>query len=509
MFRACPTRLTLRSSALLVSIGALFLATGTTAAELSEATEECLACHEEATPGIVADWRGSRHAAVSVAEGLSRAKLERRVSAEEAPEALLDTRVGCAECHLAGAGERPDAFDHNGYDVHTVVSPPDCAVCHPVEVAEFADNLMANAHGNLVDNVVYDMLAETINGARHWDGGELVLGASDPLTDADSCLSCHGTKMEAGELVSRETVLGEMDFLSLSGWPNQGVGRINPDGSKGACTACHTRHEFSIEVARKPYTCSQCHKGPDVPAYPVYMVSKHGNVFSSMHSKWDFESVPWKAGEDFTAPTCATCHVSLVTSAGEVVAKRSHRMNDRLPWRIFGLIYAHPHPISADTTVIRNRAGLPLPTELTGEPAPGYLIDSTEQAAREQRMRSVCAACHSGQWIGGHFAKLDRTIETTNSMTAAATALMQTAWDRGVAKGLAHDANPFDEALERQWSNQWLFYANSTRFASAMGGADYGVFANGRYVASSKLREMSDWLELLEAIDGRGTDGDE
>jgi len=35
-------------------------------------------------------------------------------------------------------------------------------------------------------------------------------------------------------------------------------------------------------------------------------------------------------------------------------------MNDRLPWRLFGLIYAHPTPI-ADTTVIKNKAGLPLP----------------------------------------------------------------------------------------------------------------------------------------------------
>ena len=91
------------------------------------------------------------------------------------------------------------------------------------------------------------------------------------------------------------------------------MGRINPDGSKGACTACHTRHGFSIEMARKPYTCSQCHKGPDVPAYAVYMVSKHGNIYDSLESKSDFSAVPWVPGKHFTAPTCATCHVSLLT----------------------------------------------------------------------------------------------------------------------------------------------------------------------------------------------------
>ena len=51
-------------------------------------------------------------------------------------------------------------------------------------------------------------------------------------------------------------------------------------------------------------------KGPDVPAYPVYAVSKHGNIFDAMKSHWDFDAVPWVAGKHFTAPTCATCHVS-------------------------------------------------------------------------------------------------------------------------------------------------------------------------------------------------------
>jgi len=28
-------------------------------------------------------------------------------------------------------------------------------------------------------------------------------------------------------------------------WPNTGIGRVNPDGSAGSCSACHTRHRFS------------------------------------------------------------------------------------------------------------------------------------------------------------------------------------------------------------------------------------------------------------------------
>jgi hypothetical protein len=61
---------------------------------------------------------------------------------------------------------------------------------------------------------------------------------------------------------------------------------------------------------------------------------------------------------------------------------------------------------------------------------------------------------------------------------------------------LAQNDSIFNEAIEKKWVEQWLFYANSTRFASAMAGADYGVFANGRWYLSKNLQEMMDWLEF-------------
>lgn len=209
------------------------------------------------------------------------------------------------------------------------------------------------------------------------------------------------------------------------------------------------------------------------------------------------KAVPWMIGRDFTAPTCAACHVSLlVDSEGRVVVKRTHQMNDRLPWRLLGLIYAHPQPKSPDTTVIRNRAGLPLPTELTGEPAAAFLIDDGERARRRETMQKACRSCHSAEWVQGHWVRLERAIETTNGLTFAATALMTQAWDQGLAHGLPQ-ASPFDEALERKWTAQWLFYANSTRLASAMGGADHGVFDQGRWDLSRNLMEMRDWMRFL------------
>ncbi len=87
-----------------------------------------------------------------------------------------------------------------------------------------------------------------------------------------------------------------MNFPVIDGWPNQGVGRVDLDGTRGSCSACHTRHTFSIEIARKPYTCKECHVGPDVPVYKVYSASKHGNIYHSKKQDWDFSAVPWTVG---------------------------------------------------------------------------------------------------------------------------------------------------------------------------------------------------------------------
>jgi hypothetical protein len=52
------------------------------------------------------------------------------------------------------------------------------------------------------------------------------------------------------------------------------------------------------------------------------------------------------------------------------------------------------------------------------------------------------------------------------------------------------------------WTSVWLFYANSTRFASAMaGGGDYGVFADGRYQTTEQLYRLHQNLKLHERLD--------
>jgi hypothetical protein len=66
------------------------------------------------------------------------------------------------------------------------------------------------------------------------------------------CLECHATET-AGIYRERGTSkhyranvrcyechqVNEDGSLKPTGWPNTGMGRLNPDGSIGACSACH------------------------------------------------------------------------------------------------------------------------------------------------------------------------------------------------------------------------------------------------------------------------------
>ena len=67
-----------------------------------------LAVSAERMPGLIEQWQYSTH---------------------------WQAGIGCYECHAAQKGE-VDALDHNGFVVATIVSPRDCAKCHPKESAE-------------------------------------------------------------------------------------------------------------------------------------------------------------------------------------------------------------------------------------------------------------------------------------------------------------------------------------------------------------------------------------
>ena len=154
---------------------------------LSEDSEVCMACHLSVNPGIAADWKASLHARGVPAEALQKDDLERRVSAAVVPDGMAPFNVGCAECHCLNPQAHKDTFEHNGYRVHVVVTPDDCATCHATEADQYARNIMAHAHGNLARNPVFRDLADSVNGGWTFENGETILRPPDAMTDADSC----------------------------------------------------------------------------------------------------------------------------------------------------------------------------------------------------------------------------------------------------------------------------------------------------------------------------------
>jgi hypothetical protein len=506
---------------------------------VSPQTQSCLSCHVQYTPGIVADWLRSKMAHVTPAQAWKKPAIAREISTplNQIPPQYRNYVVGCYECHSVNANKHPDTIDHFGFKIHVIVTPNDCKTCHMKEVEQYSQSSKAWAYYNLMHNPVYKGLVDastTFTCMGKKVGGE---GTSQRV----SCLQCHGTKVKFLG-TKTDIVFGlPVQMAVYDGYPNHGVGRVNPDGSRGSCTACHPRHSFDIALARSPYTCGQCHLDPDVPAYNVWKESKHGNIWFVHHGQYNMKAPAWKPGVDFTAPTCATCHMSQLVDPNtmKVVVPRTHNVDSRLWVRIFGLIYAHPMPIRGDhfnlvvdampastakalakegLTIAKALVGkkLPLPISLapdvttgkfiyakykdpkTGQLLPG-LISPEEQAKRKALMAKVCMFCHNKQYVDTKFKELDEQVKETNLATLKATVLLLKAWQTGLAHvDLNKPSTLFDEYFERLWVESWLFYSNSIRYGTAMNGQDWTTFKRGWYRLTEDLGQMETLLKLYE-----------
>jgi hydroxylamine dehydrogenase len=255
---------------------------------LTAAGQECIACHAEKSPGIVNDWRTSRHAHAG---------------------------VSCLDCHQV-AKDAPNATQHEslkGTDVYVsvLVSPARCGRCHPREQEQFNHSGHFRAYRQQVPK---DDLHALVHKYEGRDLPELN-GASGET----GCMQCHGTEIK----------LDDNGRPTADTWPSSGIGNIYPDGSTGNCTTCHTRHKFSIKEARRPY--ASCHLGPDHPDIEIFENSKHGQIYEAEANSWNWTSAPdaWEAG-DYRAPTCATCHMSGI---GDL--ETTHNVSERLYWNLW------------------------------------------------------------------------------------------------------------------------------------------------------------------------------
>lgn len=421
------TKLTLVTVIAIVSVWATPPAqAGYMLTELSAESRACIECHKMQSPVIYEQWGDSKH---------------------------FRGNIGCFECHKAER-EEIDAFDHYGQVISTIVSPKDCARCHEKEVEEFVASHHSKAGRILgsLDNV----LAEVVEGNKGFVTPMFPMGVS--AAAVNGCWQCHGSEVKV-------MPDGRLDPAT---WPNTGIGRINPDGSEGSCSACHSRHAFSVEQVRNPENCGKCHMGPDHPQIEIYNESKHGVAFRANIDKMNMDSPKWIVGEDYSAaPTCATCHMS-ATKDQPV----THDVGMRISWNNRPAISVRPEVADA-------KLGLP------GK--------DVSWEVRRANMQNVCINCHNQNYVDAFYIQYDSIIDLYHEKFAEpGLALMEAA--KPLMKPVA-----FGNKIDWTWFEIWHHEGRRARHGASMMGPDithwHGTYEVAKHFYSKLIPELEELVE--------------
>ncbi len=413
-----------------VAIGALawpvLAQAGFTLKEMSPQTKACVACHKQESSAVYGQWGSSKH---------------------------YRANVGCFECHAADRADK-DAYEHHGETIATIVTPKDCARCHEHEVAEF--NSSHHSKGARILGSLDNVLAEVVEGNRGFKTTAFPHGVS--AAAVNGCWQCHG-----GEVKLLET--GRPDPAT---WPNTGIGRLNPDGSEGACTACHSRHQFSAAQARTPDTCGKCHMGPDHPQIEIYNESKHGIAYHAQVDKMKLDNEKWVVGEDYNAaPTCATCHMS-ATKDQPV----THDVGMRISWN-------NRPEISVRPEVSDGKLGLP------GKDVPWQ--------KRRANMVNVCLNCHNQNFVNAFYEQYDGLIDLYHSKFAQPGLALYEA-----AGPLLRPAK-FSNKIDFSWYEIWHHEGRRARHGVSMMGPDYthwhGTYEVAKHFYTEYIPELQELAE--------------
>jgi hydroxylamine dehydrogenase len=174
---------------------------------LVEASGKCAECHRRETSAIVVEYERSRHA---------------------------QRGINCLDCHHPVNGQT--ALDHNGFVIAKSLTAANCAQCHMTEYDQFARSRhVAPAWAS-------------VNGPKDFSAEQLALGERYHPTWVNR------KAMAIGTIEGLAAIVGGCNSC-------HSIGRPNADGSFGSGTNCHARHAASVERAREPSTCGQCHMG--------------------------------------------------------------------------------------------------------------------------------------------------------------------------------------------------------------------------------------------------------
>jgi len=380
---------------------------------LADSSDDCVACHRRSTPGIVEQFGHSAKAAGG---------------------------VGCQDCHSVEQGY-PGAVAHEGGFVLNRPTTAICEKCHASEVAQFNQSrhglpawvAVVGAQGLSAELLAkYEAIPEGQFAPDRMRNA--IASLEGPEVTRFACEVCHS------------------------------VGKPAADGSVGRCTTCHLRHEFSREQVRKPETCNQCHIGPDHPQWEIYHESPHGIAYATMGHNWNWDAKPGTLGvTDFSAPTCATCHIS-----GFGAAATTHDVGDRLTWFLFSPL-SKRRPAWQDNKV---------------------------------RMQSVCRECHNQLFIESFYTDGDKLTEKINAFVEESDRIMAPLKERGLLT-----PEPFDEPIDFDYFNLWHHWGRTAKFGAWMQGPDY-VQWHGAYEILHELANLREEASrrLSEApTSGQGT----
>jgi hydroxylamine dehydrogenase len=381
----------------------------------TNASDRCINCHKEKNPGLYLQWKNSAHAR----EG-----------------------VGCIDCHGAEKGD-VDAFTHEGALIATLVTPKDCGQCHADEAEQVAKSHHAKAGEILESQDAF--IANAVGGYP-----AVITG----------CENCHGGKVKIDTT--------SYNRISKDNWPNSGIGRLNPDGSKGSCNACHSRHEFSVVQARQPDNCGKCHLGPDHPQREIYEESKHGIAYAAHKSEMNFGKKSWIVGVDYyQAPTCATCHMSATTTQ-----KVTHDVGDRISWTL----------------------------------RPAISVHQDKWESKRDAMKNVCSACHEKNFVNGHYYQYDALVRLYNEKFGKpATAVYALVTKKGLREKEVQFGNDFDWTYYELWHHE----GRRARMGAAMMGPDYtwwhGIYEVGknyyfRFLPAARSFKDPDVTALVDSL---------
>jgi len=318
--------------------------------------------------------------------------------------------ITCLDCHQVATGQ--SGTNHNGFVINTVVTPANCRTCHEAIYQQFLRSRHAAASWAAVAGDK-DFTAEQVAFAEQYQPGA-IKRPLHPLTKLEGgaasqsgCLSCHS------------------------------VGKPNLDGTIGNCTDCHTRHTSSIEVARLPSTCGQCHLGPDHSQLEIYTESKHGVMFAAQRNLLNLTAPPDQlTTHDMFVPTCATCHMSGLNGRGV-----THDPSERLSYYLFAEI-TKPRPNAAQA---------------------------------QAKMKDICLQCHTSELINRVYKDAEAVVDATNEKVLAAKSIMD-----GLKQDGLVPATNFEMPIQFSYFDLWHYYGRTAKHAAFMGGADF-VQWHGNY----------------------------